>query len=113
MKRIAIATAVLLLVVVVGAVVVPRGWAQAPTVYAGQAFDVLANHDGANTTSYAMTISGPVAYQATLPVSALSGGVITFAVATDSALVVHEDRDYYNVEKPGYSALTYPHPLAT
>jgi hypothetical protein len=81
MKRIAIATAVLLLVVVAGAVVVPRVWAQAPTVYVSQRFDVLANHDGVNTTSYELTISGPVAYYATLPVSALSGGVITFAVS--------------------------------
>lgn len=53
---------------------------QPPSVRVGQAFDVLANHDGLNTESYLLAITGASTYGANLPVSALSGGVITFTV---------------------------------
>ena len=54
--------------------------AQPVSVIAGRSFQVLATHDGLLTTSYTLNIGGAGTYTATLPVSALSGGVITFTV---------------------------------
>ena len=55
-------------------------FAQTVSVIAGRSFQVLATHDGVVTTSYTLNIGGAGTYTATLPVSALSGGVITFTV---------------------------------
>lgn len=41
---------------------------------------VSAPHDGLYTTTYHLTIAGPVGYQADLPVAALANGVIGFSV---------------------------------
>ena len=76
----------LVALVVGGAAAVRSVWAQAgPQVTVGQAFDLKAPHNGARTTSYLLTISGPAPYTASLPVSALSGGFITFQVPGRSA----------------------------
>ena len=73
-------------VLIGGVVAVRSAWAQAgPQVTVGQAFDLKAPHNGARTTSYLLTISGPAPYTASLPVSALSGGFITFQVPGRSA----------------------------
>jgi hypothetical protein len=71
---------VLACVVLVG---VRLALAQAPTVYVNEPFSVAAYHNGENTTSYHLTITGPGSgYQADLPVSALSAGSIIFPLTT-------------------------------
>jgi len=54
--------------------------AQTAQVLQGQAFDLIGSHAGVNTTTYALAITGPATYTATLPVSALVGNTITFVV---------------------------------
>lgn len=76
-KFLTIGLGVLLAVAVISAAV---AFAQTPQVAVGQAFDLRGAHNGANTTSFTLAITGPNAYNATLPVSALSGGYIVFAV---------------------------------
>ena len=63
------------------------GIASAQTsVTVGQAFTVSANHDGVGTTSYQVAVTGPQPYTATLPVSALTGGTISFAIPARSTV---------------------------
>ena len=65
------------LIVLLGVVSVS---AQIPSVIINRPFTVQASHDGLYTTEFRLTITGPMPYTATVPVSALSGGIISFTV---------------------------------
>ena len=77
MKRLVIGALVFAALAFVGAALVT---AQTPQVSVGQAFDLKGLHNGVNTTTYHLAIGGAGSYSADLPVSALSGGAITFTV---------------------------------
>ena len=62
---------------------------QPPTVVVNRPFQVLASHDGLVTTTYQLTITGTSNYSASLPVSALVGGVVTFNVPGLTSLGNH------------------------
>jgi hypothetical protein len=54
--------------------------AQTPPLAPGEPFRVLADHDGLQTTSYDLILDGSAV--ASAPVSALTAGVVTFAVSS-------------------------------